>query len=374
MIRLTDGTVASQREINAAGEGVTGLAAFEKDGVRYVLVAEIDARKRLILERFHDLNGDGWPDDASRTKLLTSGEESLFVVSIAARSAALMYLADARCGDILVAVDTDGDGWVDRLVPRRFARREDRPDLALVDLRYVRDPATQAHVLIATPEFGRDTADLRMPMRLFRIADGGLAPDADEMIVPADSKPVVAKGSLTSGETFIEITRGANGKDAKPRVYEAWKLGANDADLEKLGELALEPGVAKGVLVTNAPLAARWRVGIRVGGDKSTEIRFDVHPVWPVLESVAPGALPAGNPTEVTIRGTGFTPGMSVRLLRGGLSDPLKFVLVDTTTARVSIPAQTAGDAFGLVAVGVGQPMNDPIVPVRAVDVRVRSP
>lgn len=373
VVRPVGGVVGSLHTIHVTGTGVTGLGVVERDGVRYLLVAELEAGNHFRMERFHDDDGDGWPDESSKVLLLASGDEPMFVVSIAARSASLMYMADARCGDILVATDRNADGWVDTLVPRRFARRDDRPDIAFVDIRYMRDPATQAHLLMATPEFGRETADLRMPLRIFHIAADGLRPDADEMIVPTDLRPVLSKGALTAGETRIEFTAASSGTSAAPRVYEAWRLGSEDGDLEKLGELSLAPGVVGGSLVTKAPLVAGWRVAIRIGGATLTQARFDVRSAWPVILTVAPDAVLAGHQTEVTIRGTSFQRDMTVRLLRGEVSEPLAFEFIDATTATVKIPPRTSGDTFGLAAVGKGQPTDDPIVPIRAIDVRVRS-
>lgn len=355
--------------LRTGSAGVLAFANVERDGRGYLLVSEIDAERHLVLSRFHDADGDGIPDASTRRVLLTSGGEVLFIGAIAVRSSAVLYLWDGRCGDVLVAVDADGDGWVDRLKPRRFARSDEHVDLISCDLRYRYETATKHHLVYVTHEFDREIEQFRMPYRILKDVDGDDICDSDDEVVLRDRRPSLQRGELTDGASRIELLWDARGGAG---VIEAWLLDAGGADRAKLGEVFAPKGSVSADLVLEKPLVAGWRVGLRVRGEKPTERIYDVFPVWPVAESAVPDRVPAGVASEVTIHGTAFTALMSVRLARGGALEPLEFTLIDSTSARVRVPAQHAD--FGIVAVGPGQRTDDSSHPLRAVDVRVRAP
>ena len=362
---------AEDRLLRIPSYGVLGMATVPFGGTLHLLLAERDERSRLTLSRVHDLDGDGFPDEASRVVLLTSGDEPLHVSSIAARAASTLYLLDSRCGDVLVAVDADGDGWADRLNPRRFARSDDHPDLVLPKLRYERDATTGAHRVLATHELGEHDGPLRFPYRvLFDLDDDGVS-ERSEMVAPIDRRPTVLRHAIVEGDPSIGVGRDPR---AGSTLIELWRLAADGADLELVGSLPLAAGVATGELVPTRPLVAGTRVAVRTAGDRATEVRLTVSPAWPTLEAVEPDTIPAGAEARLALRGRRFAAGMTVRRMVPGASEDVAVTVESASHATIVLSKEQTSGPFGLVVLGPGQPTDDPMVPVRLIQIRVRSP
>lgn len=353
---------------------VLALASVVRDDRRYLLVAEISESGALSLVRRHDVDADAIVDESSRNVLLTYAAEPLYIMSIGARSSALMYLADARRGDVLFASDGDGDGWVDRVSPSRFAVFSDHPDLGLVDLRWVGADHDGRGCLWATAEFGYANGDLKLPFTKFFDDDADGYADGFELVTPGSTQPVLRDVALLAQQRRLVVER--MGRDAArvEAVIEAWRLGADDSDLSPLGSVRLFPGVMEGEIETRVPLEAGWRVGIRFGSDKTTERRLSVREPRPAIESIEPANVVTGVETVVMVRGRGLRPDMTVRLVGRDVSKTLTFRLHDAASMDVTIPAQIAPGALAVAAIGVGQSMDDPADPVHAVELHVRAP
>ena len=101
----------------------------EVAGAEYLLVGTLDASESFTMHRIHDATGDGIPDASTLTNLFDTGTTAMYITSVAVMADGTMYLLDKRCQDVLVATDTDSDGWADTVLSAPLARSADHEEL-----------------------------------------------------------------------------------------------------------------------------------------------------------------------------------------------------------------------------------------------------
>jgi hypothetical protein len=329
--------------------------ALERSGTDYLLVSSIDASENFRLDRFHDSTADGVPDQSTRTTLVVS-TEPMYVTWMSVVDAVKVLLLDRRCQDVLVAKDTNSDGWVDAINSTPFAASGVLPELL---------PITHISSFVAANDdlvvWGREVApnSVESISPLFTVlalqdTDDDDVADGSATENPADRGPRVIDGRPFDGQSELAVSRFSLNS---PATIEVWELDENEDDVAQLGSIALGMGVGSGVVSLSPAPSAGDVLGIRYQGNPTSQTTARVLEAYPQVLSVTPGVVDPEVTATVTLTGLNFSSTMAVKLVkhRETFVDVISFTYVSDTVATIVVPAQSDLEAVWVAAFADGQ-------------------
>jgi len=321
------------------GQGVLACKVLSKAGTEYLLVGTIDANEAFSLYRYGLTASDGSPDLASETLLFDTGLEPAYVTSIWLTDDGTCFMLDRRCGDVLVATDTDADGWPDDLRATPFARADDYEHLVHARTIVGTDDATVA---------ASRTSQFWLPalVRIYRDTNSDFVADEENAYEPGVLPRV--RGALHDGQSEV-VVRAPAGK-----TVEVW---ASDVDGDLLALLGSRAFLVEeeGTISVSPSLSEGDYVVVRYSGSPHLPVRSKVIDQRPRLVSAEPWYVElSGGP--VTLTGHGFTQDMDVLLTTANETmHTLAFQYVDETEVTVTIP-QLVSEDLGQAMLRVGDP------------------
>jgi len=331
---------------------ILGATIREHGGNRYLVCSAIDSQEVLSVFRLHDLNGDDVPDASSIVELFDSGTEPLYVTSLSWSPNGDLYLLDRRCQDVLVAADTNQDGWPDTLRAIPFAKSEDFAQL--LEARSIASEIAQAvHTIPDTETYVRRV----VPYWQFEDVNGDAVADTATKI-PAGGLGIRVKGMPFDGQSSIEVA-GQPGK-----TVEVWTVdGAGDNDT-LLGSATVDPGSLE--FFTPVSLSPGLQLGqqirVQYSNDAASGRLFVASKDWPQITGVEGLWVEVGDSGgTIAIEGMNFTSSMKIKMATvTGNEYTLTTTYIDSEHATGAIPSLSEDERHNVADFWVcvpGQPV-----------------
>lgn len=347
----------SSQSITASGERVMTVASLLDGGTNYLLVSSIDSAGVLALDRFHDANNDGIPDQSTKTTLLTSGTTPRYVTSIYPRSRSEMYLLDARQGDIIVAWGANG-AWVSTTLSTPFAAYANYP--ALKHIRRILDGTTAGvfGVFASPAEKGSMTSVSELPSLHFPDANSDHV--ADSMTAEStDRRPVLDLPTPFAGQTQVTARRvGA----VSTMTVEIWSVDPDTkVDVSLLGSVSMDATEGtKSVPLSSALTSGMWIAARYQGSSALLRTLYPVTAAWPQIVGGSPAVISPNTSTSITLTGVNFTQNMTLKVMRfGSDAQSVSFTFNSSTSVSATLPAFPNLSLVSVYALGDGQSDSD---------------
>ena len=330
------------------------LPWYDNGVITHFLVGCIDASERWSLFRFHDATGDTIPDASTRVLLLDTGSSSAYVTYLArAPGSGTVYLLDRRCQDVLVATDTDSDGFPDHLDATPFAESAAHPALLRAHMLLAVDAWT-----IDAPERIRLSPDDRGAFARFqgdvlRLGDVNHDGRADTSSMwNLDPSPSMY-GQPYEGQVGVKV---AGGQGA---IAELWAVSELDnSPIALLGQVALGSGPWT-ALALGTPLTADAVVRLNYSDRREDGRILRVGKDTPQLCGVSTHTLRRTGDT-VEVQGVNLHGNVVARLRTGAQFDDVHVLAVivhDSESATLTIPELPAS-AVGTALLELEDPSN----------------
>jgi hypothetical protein len=336
--------------LTVAGEtcALCGFTWVTSTGGPYFLLGTLDANEQFSLFRFHDSSGDGIPDLSTQVLLLDSGTSPSYVTYLSRPgTSSRLFLLDARCQDILLATDTNQDGWPDTVSGTPFAMADSYPILATAQLiRAVSD------VEVMVPSGGiwhwtreANTVHRNAARPFYRYVDEDSDGIADDEVFVSSvhvSRPHMIGSPY--GNQVILVVQGASGRTAQ-----VWRLADDLEPIEELGSAVLLANPVD--IALSEPLTTGELVGVRYSDDEDSLSIDVVRETGPQVLSIDGVPLTTDGGT-ITLHGENLTSSMTVVLTTTESAYTLSYQVVNSKEATATVPELDAEDA-GLVMLSV---------------------
>jgi len=336
----------------SAGIAILDLRELVSGGTTYLIAATVDAADVGRIVRWHDADGDGAPDASTEAVLLTTGAPGAYFSAIDFLTPETAYLYNARCGDVLIARDSDSDGWADTLDPTPFAMSSVFP--SLLHVRAI-DVESASIVRTARTEGAGTTVAMDRTLNwTFEDLDGDDVADQSAFNVP-DLKAPVVYGEPHEGQTTIRV-RGSSGQTV--RLY---LLDVNDDPATALGQLTLGTDDWEDMSLSPS-LAEGDKLLLTAGSDYNAPHRtLHVRDNAPQCIAAVPSAFEIGGESSLTIHGLGLSNTMTVKLVTAdGSETTLSHTLVSSQVMTVILPTLVDPDDAGVAMIYALEPGQDP--------------
>jgi len=347
----------SSQSVTGSGQRVITVASLFDGGTNYLLVSSIDSAGVFILDRFHDSNDDGIPDQSTKTTLLTSGTTPRYVTSIYPRSRSEMYLLDARQGDIIVAWGANS-AWVSTTLSTPFAAYAAYP--ALKHIRRILDGTTSSvfGVFASPAERGSMTSVAELPSLHFPDANSDRV--ADSMVAEStDRQPVLDLPIPFAGQTQVTARRIGS---VSTKTVEIWSVDPDTkVDISLLGSVSMDATEGTKIVTLGSALTSGMRIAARYQGSSALlRTLYPVTAAWPQVISGSPAVISPNTSTSVMLTGVNFVQNMTLKFMRFGAdAQSVSFTYNSNTSVSATLPAFPNLSLVSVYALGNGQSDSD---------------
>lgn len=320
---------------------------------KYLFIGTIDASEKFSVFRLNDADGDGCPDESTATLLFDSGTRVVYGTHLArATDSTDLYVLDARCQDILVATDSDSDGWPDTLHQTPYAMADTYAELATVRMLIAKDAGK-----VDAPEFQFAAQKASHLVRAFRGRFLGFADtDDDNVANTMDTYHLADPTPGIYGRPYdTQATVKLKGKEGE--VAEVWIRNLDHENVTLLGSVTLGPDWT--TLNLSAALEEGQFIGVNYSDTPEESLVSHVWKTWPHIVGTDEYSVDVVG-DSLTISGQNFTATSVVVLTTNGgeTERTLTVTLVDSETLTVTIPALEASDLGG-ASITVTEPGQD---------------